>query len=97
MRVTSDMSFRLLTESIGHHQSNILESQQRLSSGVAVAKASDDPGAYGLIRDLASTQAQLTQYQRNVTMAEAYHVSVGENLTHPLQGAAVFALRQHAE
>ncbi len=81
MRVTSDMSFRLLTESIGHHQSNILESQQRLSSGVAVAKASDDPGAYGLIRDLASTQAQLTQYQRNVTMAEAYHVSVGENLT----------------
>ncbi len=81
MRVTSEMSYRILSESLRQHQADILQSQQRLSSGVAVSKASDDPGAYALIRSMASTQAQLTQYQRNVNMALDYHKSVSQGLT----------------
>ena len=81
MRVTADINYRLLTESIRNHQSNILTSQQRLSSGVSVAKASDDPGAYSQIRSLASSQTQMTQYQRNVNIAVAYHKTVSESLT----------------
>ena len=75
------MSYRLLTDSIRNHQSNILTSQQRLSSGLVVAKASDDPGAYSMIRSLASSQAQMTQYQRNVGTAETYHKTVSDSLT----------------
>lgn len=81
MRVTSDINYRLLTESIRNHQSNILSSQQRLSSGVLVSKASDDPGAYSQIRSLASSQAQMTQYQRNLGIASAYQKAVGGSLT----------------
>lgn len=81
MRVTSDISYRLLMESIHKNQSGILSSQQRLSSGVEVSKASDDPGAYGMIRALASTQAQLTQYERNANMAAAYHKTASDSLT----------------
>ncbi len=81
MRVTSEMSYRILSESLRQHQASILQSQQRQSSGLAVAKASDDPGAYALIRSLASTQAQLTQYQSNVDMALDYHKSVSQGLT----------------
>ena len=81
MRVTSDISYRLLMESIRKNQTDILGSQQRLSSGVAVSKASDDPGAYGMIRALASTQTQLTQYERNANMAAAYHKTASDSLT----------------
>ena len=75
------MSYRLLTDSIRNHQTNILTSQQRLSSCLAVTKASDDPGAYSMIRALASSQTQMTQYQRNVGIAETYHKTVSDSLT----------------
>ena len=75
------MSYRMLTESVRNHQSNILTSQQRLSSGLVVTKASDDPGAYSMIRALASSQTQMTQFQRNVGIAETYHKTVSDSLT----------------
>ena len=81
MRVTSEMNFRMLSDAIQRQQSKLLQSQQKISSQKAVSKASDDPGAYGMIGSLSADRSQLLQYSRNVELAKQYHSTANQGLT----------------
>ena len=79
------MNYRLLTSALGQGKANILKYQQQLSSGKAVTKPSDDPGAYAQIRSLGSDLAKLQQYVRNADKALAYHQTVDLGLTQAVE------------
>ena len=81
MRVTSEMNYRMLSDAIRRQQVTLQQYQQQLASGKQVSKASDDPGAFGLIRNLASDEARLQQYVRNANMALQYNTTAGQGLT----------------
>jgi flagellar hook-associated protein 3 FlgL len=81
MRITQDMNFRMMSDSLSKQQLDLRKYQQQISSGVRVAKGSDDPGAYGQIRTLYRDSAQLEQYARNADKASQYHGNVDQSLT----------------
>ncbi len=81
MRVTSEMNYRMLSDSIQRQQATLQHYLQKLASGREVSKASDDPGAFGQIRHLASDGAQLQQYMRNAEMARQYTTTADQGLS----------------
>ena len=81
MRVTSEMNFRLLSDAIRRQQVQLQQFRQQVATGKQVAKASDDPGAFGMIRNLSADQAQLKQHARNADMALQYNLTTGQGLT----------------
>lgn len=81
MRITSDMSYRMLSQALAKHQAGIQKYHQQISSGKEVEKGSDDPGAFGMIGALKSDLTRLEQYKRNADMALSYHKAVDQSLT----------------
>ena len=81
MRITSDMNYRMLAGTIQQRQLDIRNYQQQISSGLQVAKPSDDPGAFGMLSNLKTEQSQLKQYVRNADMARKYYASVNQGVT----------------
>jgi flagellar hook-associated protein 3 FlgL len=81
MRITSDMNNRMMSSALRQHQASIYNYQQQIASGLQVRKPSDDPGGYGLIRNLKSDLSKLQQYSRNVDMALGYHKTVNQGIT----------------
>lgn len=72
MRITTDMSVRMLTAALQRQQQDQFVTQRQLASGRKVNVASDDPGAYEAIRNLTSDQSQLEQFERNINTAGTY-------------------------
>jgi len=70
----------MLSEAISQHQNSAFDLQQQISSGRKVRLASDDPGAYEMIRKLTSDQERLEQFQRNADMAIQYLSITGQRL-----------------
>jgi flagellar hook-associated protein 3 FlgL len=56
---------------LGNLQSQILQTQQQLSSGYAVSSAADNPGATGDLVDLGSSLAAAKTYQSNLGSVQA--------------------------
>ena len=81
MRVTTDMNFRMLSEALQRQQFNIQDYQQKIASGKEVTKASDDPGAFGMIRNFKAEKSQLVQYSRNVNLALQYNESANQGMS----------------
>lgn len=71
---------RMLSDSISQHQASTHKVQKQMSSGRKVDLASDDPGAYEMIRKLTSDQNKLEQFQRNADMAVQYLSVTGQRL-----------------
>lgn len=69
-----------MTESLTRHQRTMHTLQKQLASGRKVALASDDPGAYEMIRNLTSDQALLEQFGRNANIAKHYLSHVDQSL-----------------
>jgi flagellar hook-associated protein 3 FlgL len=70
----------MLSGAVNQHQNNAFRLQQQISSGQKVKLASDDPGAYEMIRKLTSDQNRFDQFQRNADMAVQYLSSTGQRL-----------------
>ncbi len=80
MRVTTDMNIRMLSDAIRRHQLTAYRLQEQVASGQKVRLASDDPGAYEMIRKLSSDRNLLHQYDRNSNMALHYLQLAGQGL-----------------
>lgn len=80
MRVTTDMNIRMLSDAIRRHQLTAYRLQEQVASGQKVRLASDDPGAYEMIRKLSSDRNLLHQYDRNADMAMHYLQLAGQGL-----------------
>lgn len=74
------MNIRMFSDSIRRHQHTAHELHQQISSGRKVSLASDDPGAYEMIRKLTSDQKKLDQFLRNADMAIQYLSITGQRL-----------------
>ncbi len=75
-----DMNIRMLGDAIRRHQSSAYRLQEQMASGRKVNIASDDPGAYEMIRKLSSDRNLLQQYRRNSDMALHYLSNAGQGL-----------------
>ncbi len=84
MRVTPDMNIRMMSEAVRRHQMTAHRLQQQISSGKKVTLASDDPGAYEMIRKLNADQNALRQYGRNADMASHYMAMANRGTTDAL-------------
>lgn len=80
MRITPEMTSRLMTGALGRHQRSMYSLQKQLASGRKVTLASDDPGAYEIIRNLTSDKSLLEQFGRNATLARHYLTMVDQSL-----------------
>lgn len=71
MRVSNQMTHRMLTDSIMKNQAAVYRKEEQISSGKRIQRASDDPAAWARINQLRGRQAELEQYGRNAQLAES--------------------------
>jgi len=83
MRITNEMSFRMLNSNILKSQQSVYESQQRLSSGKQLLSPSDDPGTYERIELLKEDNSYITQYLKNIESAR-HEMLATENTLHAI-------------
>jgi flagellar hook-associated protein 3 FlgL len=69
MRVTDEMSYRMISGNLSSGQKGIYNLQRQISSGKAITRPSDDPGMYEIIQRLRADLANDTQYERNIEQA----------------------------
>lgn len=69
MRITSGVVTARLLQQVQENRRQLAEAQQRASSGLRVAKPSDDPDATARIMDLNTRIEQNLQFQRNAELA----------------------------
>jgi len=80
-RVTDQMKFDLLNNSMATIQSKYNELMEKLSVQKQVNKPSDDPGGMGKILDYRSAKAQISHYQKNVDSSKAWLSATESNLS----------------
>ena len=80
-RVTDQMKFDLLNNSMATIQSKYNELMEKLSVQKEVNKPSDDPGGMGKILDYRSAKAQISHYQKNVDSSKSWLSVTESNLS----------------
>jgi flagellar hook-associated protein 3 len=85
MRITDEMTYRMLTDGLTSNQDAIYDIQQRISSGRQISNPSDDPGMYEVIQRLHTDLASNTQYARNIDQANRELLSTEDSLRNVLQ------------
>lgn len=80
MRITDEMSFRLLTNSIASNRDRLYATQQQIASGLRIVRPSDNPVDYEQIARLQADSASLAQFQRNSNTLENELLRIDENL-----------------
>lgn len=66
MRITNEMSNRMLVNYLLDSRDAAFDLQEQISSGKRVQHPSDDPGAFSLISRLHKSESCLTQYTKNI-------------------------------
>jgi flagellar hook-associated protein 3 FlgL len=80
-RVTDQMKFDLLNNSMSTIQSKYNDLMEKLSVQKQVNKPSDDPGGMGKILDYRSAKAQISNYQKNVDSSKSWLSATESNLS----------------
>ena len=80
-RVTDQMKFDLLNNSMATIQSKYNELMEKLSVQKQVNKPSDDPSGMGKILDYRSAKAQISNYQKNVDSSKSWLSATESNLS----------------
>ncbi|QBG47415.1 flagellar hook-associated protein 3 [Verrucomicrobia bacterium S94] len=80
MRISNQMSNRMLSNNILESQSAVYRKEQQIASGNRIEKASDDPVAWARLSQLKDLQDGLTQYERNAELVESRLLSVDQML-----------------
>lgn len=96
MRITDEITYRMLTGNLGAQQDGIYAIQRKISSGKNITKPSDDPGMYEIIQRLHADLAMNNQYERNIDLASRELISVENSLRNTLnilQRAGELAIR----
>ncbi|NCC50083.1 MAG: flagellar hook-associated protein 3 [Spartobacteria bacterium] len=70
MRVTNEMTYRLMTKYLSQHQDSVYDLQERISTGKQMLKPSDNPGSYDLLMRLYGDKACFDQFVRNTERLE---------------------------
>lgn len=65
MRITDEMTYRMLVTNIQKNQRSIYDAQEKISSGRKISQPSDDPGGYERVRLLHEDDANIKQYAEN--------------------------------
>jgi len=65
MRVTNEMTYRLMTKYLNKHQDSVYDLQERIATGKQMLKPSDNPGSYDLLMRLYGDKACFDQFVRN--------------------------------
>ncbi len=80
MRISNQMSNRMLSSNIMDNQSAVYRKEQQIASGKRIEKASDDPAAWARLSRLRDQQAGLAQYARNSQLLEFRLLSADQAL-----------------
>lgn len=70
MRISNLHIFNLANQSMAEANSEIVKTQEQLSTGRRVPTAADDPVAATRIQNLTESLAQIDQYEKNIAFAE---------------------------
>jgi len=70
MQIGNSQFYQTQVSRMNDLQTSIAQTQQQISTGKQVNLPSDDPTAYAAIQTLKNKQSSLTQYGRNITIAQ---------------------------
>jgi flagellar hook-associated protein 3 FlgL len=70
MQIGNSQFYQTQVNRMNDLQTSIAQTQQQISTGKQVNLPSDDPTAYATIQTLKNKQSSLTQYGRNITIAQ---------------------------
>jgi len=70
MRISDEMTYRVLSSGISSSKQSIFQLQQQISTGRRVLQPSDDPGSYEMITRLNDDLANIQQYTKNAERLE---------------------------
>lgn len=80
MRISNQMSSRMLSSNIMDNQTAVYRKEQQIASGKRLEKASDDPAAWARLSTLRNQQGVLNQYDRNSQLAEQRLLNADQTL-----------------
>ncbi len=81
MRVTEKIVFDAVRNSLMDNRDKLFTVQQQIAANRKLLKPSDDPRAAEKLLHLKTTQAEIDQFQRNITFGKAYIESSGSTLS----------------
>ena len=96
MRISNQMSSRMLSNNIMDNQSAVYRKEQQIASGTHLEKASDDPAAWARLSRLNDQRDGLVQYARNAQLLEYRLLSADQMLSsigNLLQNASELAVQ----
>ncbi len=71
MRITDQMMYQNLTQSIDQAQAAYIRTQEEASSGVSISQPSDNPAGTAVVLQLTSAQQQVTSWQGNAQAVQS--------------------------
>lgn len=80
MRITGQMSYQLLSNSVLGNQQSIYETQQQISSGKRVSRPEDDPVDFERLARVRESLANVQRYARSIAQAQSELATVDNAL-----------------